>query len=316
MASEKLNTETARRLPPLNALRAFEAAARLGGVAKAAEELGVTPGAVSQHIRQLEDLFGQPLFRRLARGIALTDAAAAVLPALTDGLDRLREVGETLSAASDRLSVRLGAPGPFATLWLRPRLSAFEEQNPRYSVSLITDPEPGQLERFQLDLEIRRGAGGYAGCETHRLMTDSATPAVAPALLEDAGHLAPADAIAQLPLIHDAAPIDDPACPDWPTWLSERGITRPDAARGDHYAASDHVIAAAIAGRGVALVKRALAADALADGRLTPLPHGAIASLDWAYDLTWPKGRVLGAAARAVRDALTEAAAPYEHMGV
>lgn len=319
---EKLNDHTARtRLPPLNALKAFEASARLGSLARAAEELNVTPGAVSQQVRQLEDLLGVALFRRHARGVELTDEAAAALPALSDAFERLRQAGEVLSGARHHNHVRLGAPPAFAMHWLTPRLAAFTKEHERFSVSVSTDVQPGDVERFKVDVDIRFGPGAGAGLETRRLLTETVSPAAAPDVIAAFGGPGGREAqarsvLAHAPLIHDVSADQDPVQPDWTQWLAQHGIERTDGARGDRHITPDLVVTAAAAGRGVALVRRILAHDAIQSGRLSPLLLGGIATLDWAYDLAWPRGRRLGAASRALIAYLEAEAAPFEYMGV
>jgi LysR family glycine cleavage system transcriptional activator len=314
VASEKLSSRPSRRLPPLNALRAFEAAARHENLARAADELGVTPGAVSQQIRQLEELLGVELFRRQPRGVSLTEDAAAVFPLVSDAFERLREAGEALAGAGDHALVRVGAPGGFAARWLATRLSGFERDHDRYGVILVGDPPATALQRAQIDLEIRFGRGGYPGCDTRRLLAETVSPGVAPALI--VGLASAEAALASLPLVHDVSILEDVGRLDWQEWLRARGIARPDAARGDRYASSEQVVDAVAAGRGVGLVRRALAQREVADGRIEILMTGGLTTLADGYDLVWLKGRVLSAAARAFRDWALAQAAPFESMGV
>src|SRR5476649_1035714 len=131
--------ETRRRLPPLNALRAFEAAARHLNFSRAADELSVTPGAVSQQIQHLEDYVGVSLFKRTPKGLLLTDAAQMALPALREAFDRLAEAASLLTAAVDGRRLTLTAPPSFAAKWLVPRLKRFEEAYPQIDVWLSAD---------------------------------------------------------------------------------------------------------------------------------------------------------------------------------
>ncbi len=311
-------TGGARRLPPLNALRAFEAAARLGSLARAADELHVTAGAVSQHVRQLEALLGVSLFRRHARGVELTDEAAAALPALSDAFDRMRQAGEALAGAVHHDHVRVGAPADFAAKWLSPRLATFQEAHPQFSVSLIATGGRGAIERFEVELEVRFEPVGAGALERRRLLSESLEPAASPERVAQwrAAGLDTEGILLSAPLIHDVSVGGDPGTPDWTRWLAGRGLARPDAARGDRFGGSDQVVDAAVAGRGLALVKRTLAYDAVAQGRLSPLMAGGGTALTWTYDVVWPSGRRLGAAARAMVAFLEAQAAPFEHMGV
>src|SRR5580692_1637425 len=163
--------ETRRRLPPLNALRAFESAARHLNFSRAAEELAVTPGAVSQQIQNLEDYVGVALFKRTPRGLLLTDAAQAALPALREAFDRLAEAASMLTAAVDGRRLTLTAAPSFAAKWLVPRLGRFEEAHPQVDVWLSADMDLVDFGAGEVDLAIRYGAGHYPGLEAIRLLS-------------------------------------------------------------------------------------------------------------------------------------------------
>ncbi|MGD2134179.1 MAG: LysR substrate-binding domain-containing protein [Maricaulaceae bacterium] len=312
----ELSSEPHRRLPPLNALRAFEAAARHENLARAAAELGVTPGAVSQQIRQLEELLGVALFRRQQRGVALTADAAAVLPLVSDAFERLRAAGEALAGAGDVSSVRVGAPGAFGARWLAPHAGEFEREQSEFTVNVIAEGgAAAALERGQIDLEIRYGEGAYPGWESRRLFSETVSPGVAPRLLAESG-LGDAAALAELPLVHDGSSVGDPDQPDWPEWLREQGIERTDAARGDRYRSPGQVVDAVVAGRGVGLVRRSFAQREIDEGRIAILMTGGLVTLRRGYDVVWQKGRVLSAGARAFRDWLLAETAHFEGGGV
>jgi len=317
MALEILNDpdlpeRTFQTLLPLNALRAFEAASRRGSLAAAARELGVTPGAVSQQIRLLEDVLKTRLLERTGQGVLLTVEAADAAPYLHEAFASLAEASARLrSAGAAPARVRLGVPGAFAAAWLAPRLA----RSGRTDVSLISDPGPEDLDRFRLDAEIRFGNGQWPGYAVRPLLSDSLMPAVAPDLLEQCD----GDwrkAVTCLPLIHDTSLPRDPAQPDWQVWLARRGLKRADIAQGDHVSAPDHGVGAAVSGRGVALVRASLAESAVADGRLITLIADGVTPLSWRYHLLSPDGRPLSRAARALADYLTEEARPFETAGV
>ncbi|MGP1274766.1 MAG: LysR substrate-binding domain-containing protein [Caulobacterales bacterium] len=315
--SENLNdTEPAHAagpgLLPLNALRAFEAAARRGSLAAAARELGVTPGAVSQQIRLLEDVLKTRLLERTGQGVLLTVEAADAAPFLHEAFASLAEASARLrQAGAAPARVRLGAPGAFAAAWLAPRLSSGGHGD----VSLISDPGPDDLDRFRLDIEIRFGDGQWPGYGVRPLLSDSVMPALSPDLFEACGR----DwrrAVTELPLIHDTSMPRDPAQPDWQAWLDRNGLKRAGMAQGDHVSAPDHAVRAAIAGRGVALVRASLAEGAVSEGRLVTLIAGGVTPLNWRYHLLVPEGRPLSRAARALTVQLAEAARPFETAGV
>jgi len=193
-----------RRLPPLNALRAFEAAARHLNFSRAADELSVTPGAVSQQIQNLEDYVGAALFKRTPKGLLLTDAAQTALPALREAFDRLAEAASLLTAAVDGRRLSLTAPPSFAAKWLVPRLGAFEQAHPQVDVWLSAGIELLDLTAGEVDVAIRYGAGRYPGLEVKRLFSETVIPVAAPSLLAEQPLNAPAD-LAHHILLHDGS---------------------------------------------------------------------------------------------------------------
>ena len=281
--------DTRRRLPPLNALRAFEAAARHLNFSRAADELSVTPGAVSQQIQNLEDYVGAALFRRTPRGLLLTDAAQTALPALREAFDRLAEAASLLTAAVDGRRLTLTAAPSFAAKWLVPRLRRFEETYPQVDVWLSADMDLVDFAAGEVDLAIRYGAGHYPGLETIRLMGETVLPVISPDLAAHNPLGEPADLTRHI-LLHDLSPVADDSCPDWQMWLAARGVKGVDGNRGPRFNQSSLVIEAAVGGRGVALAKRALAQDDLDAGRLITPMH-ITTSVDFAYYVVHPKAK-------------------------
>jgi LysR family glycine cleavage system transcriptional activator len=278
-----------RRLPPLNALRAFEAAARHLNFSRAADELSVTPGAVSQQIQNLEDYVGAALFKRTPKGLLLTDAAQTALPALREAFDRLAEAASLLTAAVDGRRLSLTAPPSFAAKWLVPRLGAFELAHPQVDVWLSAGIELLDLTAGEVDVAIRYGAGRYPGLEVKRLFSETVIPVAAPSLLAEQPLNVPAD-LAHHILLHDGSPDLDDSCPDWSMWLAARGLKAIDGMRGSRFNQSSLVIEAAVNGRGVALAKRTLAAADLEAGRLVA-PLQIATAVDFAYYLVHPKAK-------------------------
>ena len=279
-----------RRLPPLNALRAFEAAARHLNFSRAADELAVTPGAVSQQIQNLEDYVGASLFKRTPKGLLLTDAAQTALPALREAFDRLAEAASLLTAAVDGRRLTVSVAPSFAAKWLVPRLGKFEAAHPQVDVWLSADMEVVDFALGEIDLAIRYGAGRYPGLEVVKLMSETVIPVASPELLEINPINEPAD-LANHILLHDGSPDADDSCPDWSMWLAARGIKGVDGTRGPRFNQSSLVIEAAAGGRGVALAKRALAQADLDSGRLiAPLVQDATA-VDFAYFVVHPKAK-------------------------
>ncbi len=281
--------ETRRRLPPLNALRAFEAAARHLNFSRAADELSVTPGAVSQQIQNLEDYVGVALFKRTPKGLLLTDAAQTALPALREAFDRLAEAASLLTAAVDGRRLTLTAPPSFAAKWLVPRLKRFEEAYPQVDVWLSADMDIVDFAAGEIDMAIRYGAGRYPGLELQRLMNETVIPVASPSLLADHPLNGPGD-LAGHTLLHDGSPDADESCPDWSMWLAARGVRGVDGTRGPRFNQSSLVIEAAMGGRGVALAKRTLAQDDLDAGRLV-VPMQIATAVDFAYYLVHPKAK-------------------------
>jgi LysR family glycine cleavage system transcriptional activator len=281
--------DTRRRLPPLNALRAFEAAARHLNFSRAADELTVTPGAVSQQIQNLEDYIGGPLFKRTPRGLLLTDTAQTALPALRDAFDNLAEAAALLTAQVEGRRLTITAAPSFAAKWLVPRLGRFEAAYPQVDVWLSADMDLVDFGAGEVDLAIRYGAGPYPGLETVRLMRETVVPVMSPELMAQSPVNAPRDLAGHV-LLHDGSPDADESCPDWLMWLAARGVKSIDATRGPRFNQSSLVIEAAVGGRGVALAKRALAQDDLDAGRLVaPMRDATV--VDFAYSLVHPKAK-------------------------
>ena len=309
-------TDTNDRLPPLNALRAFDAAARRLSFTKAAEELNVTPGAISQQIRQLEDYAGTPLFKRTGRSVLLTDAAQAALPMVREAFESIGEAGRVMRAPARKGRVMVSCAPSFAAKWLAPRLERFHEAHTGIEAWVSADMQLTDFNTADADLAIRYGRGYYEGLKSEKLMDETVLPVCSPNLLEGPDALRrPADLTAHT-LIHDESQENDPSCPDWASWLRARGVDGVDAQRGPRFNQAVLVIEAAVNGRGVALAKRAIAATDLEAGRLiAPFADGTT-PIDFAYWLVWPKGRHLSPDVRAFIDWVKREAVRGEVVGV
>lgn len=299
-----------RRLPPLNALRAFETAARHMNFTRAADELSVTPGAVSQQIQNLEDYVGAPLFKRTPKGLLLTDAAQTALPALREAFDRLGEAASLLTAAVDGRRVTVTAPPSFAAKWLVPRLGRFEALHPEVDVWLSAGMELVDFASGEVDVAIRYGSGRYPALEVHRLMGETVIPVASPGLVAGRPLDQPSD-LAHHVLLHDGSPDADESCPDWSMWLAARGIRGVDGTRGPRFNQSNLVIEAAVNGRGVALAKRALAQADVDAGRLVA-PLQIATAVDFAYFVVHPKAKGRLSQVKAFVNWLAEEAARHE----
>jgi LysR family glycine cleavage system transcriptional activator len=281
--------EQRRRLPPLNALRAFEAAARHLNFSRAADELSVTPGAVSQQIQNLEDYVGVALFKRTPKGLLLTDPAQIALPALREAFDRLADAASMLTAAVDGRRLTVSVAPSFAAKWLVPRLGLFEALHPQVDVWVSAGMELVDFNSGEVDLAIRYGTGRYPGLEVIRLMQETVVPVISPELL-DRQNLSELADLGEHILLHDGSPDADDSCPDWTMWLAARGVRGVDGSRGPRFNQSSLVIEAAVGGRGVALAKRALAQADLDAGRLVS-PFQIATAVDFAYYAVYPKAK-------------------------
>ena len=291
-----------RRLPPLNALRAFEAAARHRSFTKAAAELNVTQAAISHQVKALENRFGVPLFRRGHQALDLTDAAQHLLPPLTDAFDRI-------AAATDRLLRRDGGAvltittmPSFAAKWLVLRLSRFRDRHPEVEVRLVTTTALADFGREDVDVAIRFGLGRWSGLRAERLMTERIMPVCSPALLEGEHPLVAPDDLRHHVLLHDDYEVD------WAAWLRVAGAVGVDPYRGPRFTDSALILQAAMGGQGVALARYSLAADDLAAGRLVR-PFPTVIHDRFAYYLVAPPAYFSRPAVAAFRDWIMEEAA-------
>jgi LysR family transcriptional regulator, glycine cleavage system transcriptional activator len=294
--------------PPLNALRAFEAAARRLSFTKAAEDLDVTPGAISQQIKILEDYVGQPLFRRLGRAVELTDSARAAMPLLRDAFERVDDAVRQMRLPLRRERVSVSAAPSFASKWLVPRMDKFQNANPTVQVWVAADMTLVDFAYADVDVAIRYGPGFYEGVVSEKLMNEEVLPVCSPALLADGKPLKTPQDLVGHTLLHDTGGDIDPSCPDWSMWLAARGITGADTNQGLRFNQSAMVIDAAASGRGVALAKRAIAAADLQSGRLVAPFAGEGDKVGFAYWIVRPKGRTMTPALKSFLDWLKDEA--------
>jgi LysR family transcriptional regulator, glycine cleavage system transcriptional activator len=271
-------------LPPLGALRAFEAAARLSSFTRAAEELCVTQTAVSHQVRLLEETLGEALFVRRPRRIELTERGSAWARALSDAFGRLYEANRSLRARAParRPVVSVSVLPSFASRWLVPRLGRFLAAQPEVDLRISPSSELVDLNVSELDLGIRFGTGRYPGLKVERLCADGWIPACAPGLKGRTRLKQPSD-LAGFRLLHD----DNYG---WRPWLAARNVRNVDAERGPVMTDSSMVVEAALSGQGVGLVRLSLVADELALGRLiNPFPRIAPLPTPYAYYLALPR---------------------------
>jgi LysR family glycine cleavage system transcriptional activator len=251
------------RLPPLNALRVFEAAARSLSFSKAADELAVTPAAVSHQIKALEEWLGVALFKRLNRAVMLTDEGQAYVMGIREGLEMIADATGKLKVMETTRALTVSTLPSFAARWLLPRLTRFREQYPDIDVRLSATDVLTDFNREDMDLVIRYGSGNYPGLYTEKLlMEDSLFPVCSPCLLDGSRPLKEPGDLIHHTLLHDDLRID------WETWLTAAGVQGVDPRKGPSFNDSSMVLTAAMAGQGIALGRSTLAAEDLAAGRL------------------------------------------------
>ena len=257
------STGVGRRLPPLNALRTFEAAARHLSFTRAAEELHVTQAAVSHQVRALEDHLGVRLFRRRGRPLSLSEAGQALLPGLQDAFDRIEDSAKRARPGHDEWVLTVTVMPSFAGAWLIPRLPWLAERHPGVDVRLSATYDLVDLMREDFDVGVRYGPGSWPGdLRIDRLMDEDLFPVCSPALLERGPPLERPEDLRHHTLLHDDHVVD------WRMWLLAAGIRGIDTERGPTLNYSDLVLQSAVSGHGVALARSVLAARFLASGEL------------------------------------------------
>jgi LysR family glycine cleavage system transcriptional activator len=289
-----------RKLVYLNALRAFEAAARHSSFATAAEELTVTPPAISQHIRALEDYLGVPLFVRSKAGVALTPKARDAYPDIRDGLERLSSgLARLRGSGLDRV-VTMTVPPSFAAKWLLSRVERFRALHPDLTVRLDTTDRLADFATDGVDIGVRYGFGSYPGLTSEKLLDEDLYPVCSPKLLPARRKLALAG-LARMTLIHDTTIGFDPDFPNWSTWFRAHGMANVDRSRGLQVNSSLMAIQAAVDGQGVALGRSVIVAPDLRAGRLVR-PFRDSAETGCAYYVVYQKNARGSAKVMAVRD--------------
>lgn len=275
-----------RRLPPLNALRAFEAAARHLSFTRAAAELNVTQAAVSHQIKALEDHLSLSLFRRLNRALVLTEAGQQFFPPVRAALDNLAQATAQVLNLESRGVLTVGVLPSFAAKWLVPRIHLFQERYPDIDLRVSASDRPHEFEHEDIDLAIGFGLGDWPSMHAERIFDDDITPVCSPRLLTGRHPLqTPAD-LAFHTLLHDDQAVVDTYA-NWEMWLRAAGVTTVDARRGPRFSHTHMAIQAAIDGYGVALGPHILVRDDLVAGRLVS-PFAIVLPARFAYYLVCP----------------------------
>lgn len=290
------------RLPPLNALRAFEAAARHLSFKNAARELHVTPGAVSHQVKLLEESLGLPLFRRLTRALELTPEGLALMPKVQEGLRSLAEAVERVRTRGEARTLTVLAPPNFAARWLVPRLAGFTSHHPDVDLHIasrpsmidgredsILSPNPEASEVAPLAM-VRFGEGRYPHARVDEVFSAVYVPVCSPKLTRGRQGLKKPEDLRFHTLLHDDTVVEEGARPSWPAWLGSVGLEDVDASRGPRFSDASLSFEAAIEGLGVALAMRPLVRSEIEAGRLV-VPFDITAPANYSYYLVTPEAK-------------------------
>ena len=302
------------KMPPLNALRAFEAAARHLSLTKAAQELNVSPGAVSHQIRALEALLGIELFERRVRAIALTPAAKMLYPGLQNGFLQIQEAVASLRHVANERVLVVSTPPGLTAKWLAARLYRFASGHPEIEVRISSSLANANFTTDGVDVAVRHLAvrpGNDPALLIERLVELALVPVCSPRLHEQHGSPRAAEALARMPLIHDDSLAGRARMPTWSEWFSAAGVPSIDVSRGLHFNSSDHALDAAGEGAGVLLAHDLLAYDDLRTGRLI-IPVARPIWSGRAYHVVCPKHRSRVPQVRAFRDWIKQEAAALD----
>ncbi|WP_457582082.1 transcriptional regulator GcvA [Ensifer canadensis] len=287
-------------LPSLSSLRAFEATARHLSVTLASRELGVTPGAVSLQVRELEQTLGVTLFERRPRQLVLTEDGNTYFSTLRRAFRMMREATEELTARNRVPVLTVSCTPTFAAQWLVPRISDFEQRLNGIDIRISASNRLTDFVSDGVDIAIRHGFGRYEGLASERLLGDDLVPVINPALLRKSPLSTPTDLSAHV-LLHDVQRHD------WQLWLEAVGAEGIDTTRGPVFVNSNGAIEATKAGDGVALVRLSLVSRELAEGVLiAPFPTGI--ATDLAYHLVYPPSALDRPAVKAFRTWIVEQA--------
>ena len=276
-----------RRLPPLNSMRSFEAAARCLSFTKAADELFVTPAAISQQVRQLEEYLGATLFHRTTRAVKLTAEARAVLPLMTEGFDNLASAIDRLTQEAETGLLTVSSTPTFAAKWLLQRLPDFTDKHPDIDLRLDATLVPRDFDRDDIDISIRLSQGDFPGFHVSRIFGEAFSPVCSPALLAGAKPLDHPEDLKQHRLLHVDWGMLKSSVPEWSTWLEAFAVEGVNPYPGPRFTVEGMAIDAAINGSGLALVSHHSVAEDLKAGRLVK-PFDLTLQADYSYWLVCP----------------------------
>ena len=275
-----------RHIPGLQSLKAFDASARHLNFTRAAEELHVTPAAVSHQIKELEEALGVTLFQRTSRHMQLTRQGQILKPAISDALEGLTRALQRIRQSDNPMRVQVTASPSIAAKWLVPRLDRFLDSVPGADVRIDVSSDPLDFDREDIDVAIRFGDGVYPGLNVEKLFHDTLFPVCSPELLKDAKRLREPRDLLQFTLIHMDWEAQGAVWPNWRMWMQAAGVKDFNDSRGLHFSQTSLAIQAAIDGHGVALGDSTLVGDDLAAGRLVkPFELSLRSPAQFAYHL-------------------------------
>ncbi|MCX8570738.1 transcriptional regulator GcvA [Aminobacter sp. MET-1] len=288
------------RLPPLQSLRAFEAAARRLSMTLAAEELHVTHGAVSRQVKSLEEYLGVPLFRRMVRRIELTVEGIAFFAVVTRVLSDLAREAEHIRQSRDRAKLVVSCGVSFASKWLGPRLHRLMARLPDFDIHLEVTDAPVDFTVGHVDVALRYGTGQYPASVAERIMNETVSPVCAPSYRARMGGLQSPEELGRCQLIHEIGMITT-----WERWFAAWQLPYPTP-RGPGYSHGSMSIEAAIRAEGVALGRSVLVAEDVASGNLIELFPETRLGVEWGYDLLYGIGSEGDPKVCAFRDWITD----------
>ncbi|MGI9373989.1 MAG: transcriptional regulator GcvA [Hyphomicrobiales bacterium] len=289
------------RLPPLNALRAFEAAGRLLSMREAADELSVTPAAISHQIKALEEYFGRPLLHRSARSIRLSEAGATLLPYLNEGLEQWRAGCQLLTKIEKNSPLVISSSPIFASKWLMPRLQDFNAKHPEITVRVDGTLNLTNFADDDVNAVIRFGSGPYNDLYAEQMLHEKVVAICSPSLLKGEHSVSNPDNLRHHTLIHTDWNVGGATQPDWNMWAKTAGLDDFDTSRGPIVTSDALAIEAAINGGGLALVLKALVAREIREGTLIAPFDLTLISDHW-YWFICPKKNLKRPKVKAFRD--------------
>ncbi len=300
-ASEPTGRDAIRRLPPLNALRSFEAAARHGSFNKAADELYVTPSAVSHQVKTLEDFLGARLFLREKRRVSLTSAGERYLASVQLALDEIDNATKRLMASPNTVAVTISVAPAFLTRWLVPRIGQFQAEYPDVELRLSAAYGPIDFDHTDIDMGVNFGRGDWRDLECAHLLNSRLVPVCSPALLNGDKPLNTPGDLKRHTLLRVASRPDE-----WPRMLRQANVSSTDIGRMMTFSSTSLAMSAAIEGVGIALADEKLVEREVLYGLLAK-PFDLVLDSGTAFYLVYPRGRQLSYGMKAFNDWVIEA---------